>query len=103
MDKRDELIVKLEELIKLWENLSIMNGSIGYIAGLNKIDELQLIISTLKDEIEKENISDADIEAWAEDYAGREDSNRQKFIDEEAFDGFVEGAKSMRDGLIKKK
>jgi hypothetical protein len=58
MDKRDELIKKLEEMIKLWENLSIMNGSIGYIAGLNKIDELQLIIASLKAEIKKEKKND---------------------------------------------
>ena len=46
-------------------------------------------------------VTDEDIEAWAEEYAGREDSSRKQFIDWEAYDGFVAGAKSLRDGKIK--
>ena len=46
--------------------------------------------------------TEEEIEAWAEDYAGREDSNRQKFIDAEAFGGYVAGANLMKDEIIRR-
>ena len=46
-------------------------------------------------------VSDEMIEKEANNLGGREDSNKQKYVDAEYYDGFVAGAKAHRDNLIK--
>jgi len=98
-DLKDQLIEKQKEYIaylrtSFWSSYKIAIYEC-------EIDELEKQIKEQEAQEKVLEVTDEMIEKAAEDYAGREDSSRKQFIDAEAYDGYVEGAKAMRDGKIK--